>query len=175
MEPRRVIVLGTSGAGKSTFARELAGLRGCGAIDLDDLHWEPNWTEVPDDVFRARVDAATRGDDWVVAGNYLVARDVHWPRATDLVWLDLSRPLVMRRVIGRTFRRVFTRELVCNGNREDVKLAFFSKDSVIWWAWTTYASRRRELAALFEGLGGPRVHRPRTPAEAAALLKALAK
>lgn len=41
----RVVIVGTSGAGKSTLARALAKRLGVADIELDALHWEPQWTQ----------------------------------------------------------------------------------------------------------------------------------
>jgi len=67
---RRVSVVGSTGSGKTTFARELARVRGVPFVELDALNWGPNWTMVDEAIFRARIDDATSGDDWVVDGNY---------------------------------------------------------------------------------------------------------
>lgn len=145
---RRVNVIGTSGAGKTTFAAGLASLLGVPHVELDALHWEPNWVEVPDEVFRGRVGAATLADGWVVDGNYSVARDLVWPRADAIVWLDYAFPLVLWRSLRRTLRRALAAETCCNGNRESLRRAF-SRDSILLWVVQTYGRRRREfLAAL---------------------------
>jgi hypothetical protein len=74
---------------------------------------------------------------WVVDGNYSVVRDLVWDRADAVVWLDLPRRLVMRRVILRTLRRAVTREALWNGNREP--MTNFSrldpKVDIIRWTW----------------------------------------
>ena len=67
---------------------------------------------------RDRVTAAIAEDGWVVNGNYSVPRDLTWDRADTVVWLDLSRPAVMRQVVARSLRRMATRESLWNGNRE---------------------------------------------------------
>jgi len=63
------VVVGTSGSGKTTFARRLAAGLGIPHVELDALHWEPEWTEATDEVLRARVAEATAQDAWVVDGN----------------------------------------------------------------------------------------------------------
>ncbi len=70
--PRTIVVKGTSGAGKSTFAAELASRLGLPYIELDALHWGPNWSAATPDEFRTRVEAvlAAMPDGWVVDGNY---------------------------------------------------------------------------------------------------------
>ena len=89
IEPlKRVVVVGTSGAGKTTLAGELARVLGVSHVELDAYRHGPNWTETPDDIFREKISGALTGQDWVVDGNYSVARDIIWTRATTVVWLD---------------------------------------------------------------------------------------
>ena len=85
----RIVVVGSTGAGKSVLARELAARIGAPHVELDALHFAKDWIEVPDEVFTERTAAATEGDAWVVDGNYsAVMRDLAWDRAQTIVWLD---------------------------------------------------------------------------------------
>ena len=85
---KRLVVIGTTSSGKSTLAQCLATRLGLNFVELDALHWEPNWTEAPLEVFRARVSSAIQAPRWVVAGNYHVVRDLVWPKAEAIIWLD---------------------------------------------------------------------------------------
>ena len=85
----RMVLIGTTGAGKTTTARKIAVALNIPHIEFDAIRHGPNWTETPDDVFRERLRLELQGDRWVGDGNYGIARDVVWPRATMLVWLDL--------------------------------------------------------------------------------------
>jgi adenylate kinase family enzyme len=40
---QRVLVLGSSGSGKSTFARKLGEITGLPVVHIDQLFWEPGW------------------------------------------------------------------------------------------------------------------------------------
>ena len=145
----RVNIVGVTGSGKTTFARQLAQHLSYPHIEMDALHWEPNWVEAPWEVFRARIDLALRGDTWVIDGNYSRARDIVWSRADTVVWLDYTLPLILWRLTIRTFRRVFMREDLWNGNRENFGTQFLSRDSLFLWVLQTYPRRRREYPDLF--------------------------
>ncbi len=165
---KRVVVIGTSCSGKTTFAADLAEKLRCDHIELDQLHWLPNWRERPDELFRSLVGEATGQDCWVVDGNYSVVRDITWSRATAIVWLDYSFPIVFGRALWRSIRRIIAREELYAGNRESFKKTFLSRDSILLWVLTTYRRRRRDYPDLFQAPEHAHlvVRRLRTPAEA---------
>ena len=146
---RRFVVLGTTGAGKTALSRDLADRLGIPHVELDALRWDPEWTEVSDCIFRDRVADALAGDAWVSDGNYGLARDLIWPRATHAIWLDFRFQTVMGRLLWRTIRRMFTREELWNENRERFLAQFASRDSILLWALQTHWSRSNRLEALF--------------------------
>ena len=148
LEDKRIVVVGTSGSGKTTLARALAAKLGVPHVETDALHWGENWTPVPFETFSERIEKALAGEAWVIDGNYSRTRPYVWSRATTLVWLDYSLPVIMSRLIRRTTRRVITREELWSGNRENLKTTLFTKDSILWWALTTYQRRRREYPEL---------------------------
>jgi adenylate kinase family enzyme len=164
---RRINVVGTSATGKSTFAIKLAERLGVPCVELDELHWEPGWTEAPEAVFRGRVAAATDGGDWVVDGNYSSVRDLVWARADTVVWLDYPLPTILRRFLRRTVRRIARREELWAGNRERLATQFFSRDSLLMWILSTYRRRRREYPRLLAEHPNLSAVPLRSPAEAA--------
>lgn len=168
----RTVVIGTSSSGKTTFARNLASHLGVDHTDLDSLFWLPGWQEREDDDFRARVAAWAVRECWVVDGNYTRVRDLLWPRATAVIWLDYPFFLVLWRSLKRTVRRAVTGEEICNGNRETLRKSFLSRDSILLWVIQTHAKNRKRYAATFEDWAYPNAVKIRlkTPAEAAALL-----
>lgn len=164
---QRINVVGTTASGKSTLAVTLADRLGLPYVELDELHWEPGWTEARPAVFRDRVAAAIGGDRWVVDGNYSSVRDLVWARADTVVWLDYPLPTILRRFLRRTFRRIARREELWAGNRERLATQFFSRDSLLLWILSTYRRRRREyprLLAEHENLVAIRLGTPRDAA-----------
>jgi adenylate kinase family enzyme len=147
---KRIVVVGTTSSGKSTLAERLADKFGYDFIELDALHWEPGWREAPLEVFRRRLETATQGRAWVVAGNYSAVRDIVWPRAEAVIWLDYPLPIVFSRLWRRTWRRWWHQEELWNGNRESIwtHLKLWSQESLFHWLFKTYWRRKREYPML---------------------------
>ena len=141
----RIVVIGTTGAGKTTLAGEIARAFDVPHVELDYHRFRPNWVETPDDEFRESVREALRGDRWVADGNYGLARDVIWPRATLLVWLDYPIYVVMWRLFWRTVGRGVFRKELWHGNREKLWWHFVTRDSLFLWALKTHWRRRRQI------------------------------
>ena len=148
-DARRIVVIGNTCSGKTTLARELSQRLGIPYVEMDALHWEPNWAPAPLDVFSQRVADAVRGDAWIVDGSYSKVRDLIWPRATHLVWLDLPLRVKMWRLFWRTLRRSITKEELWSGNRERFRTGFLSRDSLFIWLLKTHWSRRRLVPLAF--------------------------
>ena len=160
---RRIAVVGTTGSGKTTLARQLSERLGLPHVELDALHWDADWTAAPVEVFRERTAAALSGDAWVVDGNYGKVRDIVWSRADTLVWLDYDLPLILWRLVRRTFRRVVTQEELWNGNRERWRDQLLSRDSLFLWVLQTYWRRRREYPLYFKEYAHLEIVRLRSP------------
>jgi adenylate kinase family enzyme len=147
---RRLVVIGTTSSGKSTLAEELSKRANLDYVELDALYWEPNWKGVDDETLCAHVKAATCGERWVVAGNYSRVRNLIWPRAEALVWLDYPLWIVFWRLTFRTFKRWWDRELLWGTNRENLWTHFklWSDESLFRWLFKTYWRRKREIPIL---------------------------
>ncbi len=138
---RRVSVVGVSGSGKSTVARALAARLGSPHIELDAIFHQPGWVGLDDNEFSRRVDAATRGDSWVVDGNYGRIQQIVWARADTVVFLDLPRWQVMTQLLVRTLHRGVTGAELWNGNREHLRnlIRPDPEQNILLWSWTHHA------------------------------------
>jgi len=143
----RLVLVGTSGAGKTTMATRVAKALDLPHVEFDGIRHGPNWTESPGDVFKVILGRRLQEDRWVADGNYSFARDVVWPRADAVVWLDYPIRVVMWRLFWRTIRRAVFRQELWNGNREKLWWHFCSRQSLFLWALQTHWRRRRTIPA----------------------------
>ena len=67
---QKILIIGSPGAGKSTFARKLSALSGLPLVHLDLLWHNADRTCVPIEVFDARLDEVLKRKQWIIDGNY---------------------------------------------------------------------------------------------------------
>ena len=151
-DAERLVLVGTGGAGKTTLAKRVSERLEIPHIEFDGIRHGPNWTETPDDVFKETLSHRLKDERWVADGNYSFARDIVWPRATTVVWLDYPIRVVMWRLFWRTMRRGVLRQELWNGNRDRLWWHFFSRQSLFLWAMRKHWRRRRTIPAA---LGHP--------------------
>ncbi len=99
---RRVAVVGSGGAGKSTFARRLGASTGLPVIHLDELYWRPGWVPTPDDEWREIMTDLVAGDAWIIDGNYSRTMDLRAQTADTVLLLDYAPVGNLTRALRRT-------------------------------------------------------------------------
>jgi adenylate kinase family enzyme len=127
------------------MARALARRLALPYTEIDALFHGPGWTRRP--AFEADVGEVASCEAWIFdSWGYQGVRDLLWSRADTLVWLDYTRPVVMGRVLRRSFARAtYDREL-WNGNTESFR-DWADPEHPVRWAWSTFTSRRDETLA----------------------------
>ena len=146
---KRIVVIGTSCTGKTTFSSKLASSLNIEHIELDSIYWKENWQPTDDEIFVPKVKKRIDKDEWLVEGNYKVVRDLVWSKATDIIWLNFPFHIVFFRCLSRTIKRIISKEKVYADNVETFRKAFFSKDSIILWTVQTYKMRKRVYGNAF--------------------------
>ncbi len=130
---RRILIVGTSCSGKSTFARELSAALGHHLIDSDELAWQPRWQPTPKDEYQKILRENIAKEPWIFAGNIGALEDHLVEKANAIIWLDYPFWIIFGRGLRRTLSRIVLRKSCCNGNHETMRQAFFSKQSVLYW------------------------------------------
>lgn len=151
----RIQITGNSCSGKSSLAAQIAEELGLPFVELDALHWRPNWvglSEEDPELFISKIRDATDGDSWVVAGSYMsFCQETFWPRLDTLVWLDLPRWRLLIRLYMRSWQRWRSKQLLWGSNYERFWSQFKiwnKEDSLVWWIWTQDARKRRRLLSI---------------------------
>jgi adenylate kinase family enzyme len=173
---KRVVIVGSSGSGKTTVARALAESLGVPHLEMVSVFHQHGWADDAPEDFLPTLDRFTAGDEWVVDGNYTShgTREIVWPRADTIVWLDLPRRTAMYRVVRRTFGRVFTREKLWGSVREPFT-NLYSLDpnrNIMVWTWTRHSETRDKLETALSGIDAT-VHRLHTPTDVTRFLDSL--
>ncbi len=140
---KRVMVVGSPGAGKSTLARAIGAATGLPIVHLDMIHWMPGWTERDTGERNAMIDAAEKSERWVIDGNYRKTWTHRVGRADTFVWIDLPVGLRLRRVIRRVLRSY-------GRNRPDLPEGCPERFSAefLWYIWSTRNSGRRAAVPI---------------------------
>jgi adenylate kinase family enzyme len=155
LRPRRIVVAGVAGVGKTTLARRIAAVADVPHIEIDALFHGPNWTPRP--TFLDDVERLVAQDAWVTEWQYAAARPLLAAHADVLVWLDLPFwTLTFPRVVRRTVRRRVRREVLWNGNVEPpFRRILTDPEYIVRWAVSTrhkYRDRVPQLDADMPGL-----------------------
>lgn len=180
MAGRRIAVFGTSGSGKSTLARRIGAALDLPVVELDAINWRPLWRGLHADdpaLFRRLVGEALSGESWITDGNYSDVRPIILARATDFVWLDYARAVVMARVVRRSLARAIGGREVWPGTGNVERFGMWlDPEHPIRWAWSSHKGRRARYGELARRQPAHvTVHHLRRPADADRLVDRLAR
>jgi adenylate kinase family enzyme len=133
----RILVLGSGGAGKSTFAKQLGELLSIKVDHLDRHYWKPGWVKPSNDEWVATVANLIGREKWIIDGNFGGTLDQRIARCDTLIFLDMPRLLCLWRIVKRrlTYLRA-PRPDMAEGCEEKLDLEFVS------WVWN-YSKRTR--------------------------------
>ena len=146
----RILIIGSSGSGKTTFAKQLSEKKGIVCYDLDEYYWLPNWQCRDLTAFQVQVDAIINKPQWIISGNYSAVRNSIIEKADTIIWLDYSFIRCFYQAFCRSLKRAWKKEPCCNGNYESFRQTFLSKHSPLLWIIRSHARYRKEYNELFQ-------------------------
>jgi len=142
---KRVLVLGNSGSGKSSFAEELADKLGIPCIHLDSHYWKPNWNPTPKEEWPSMVRQLIAEDKWVMDGNYSTTLEERIQRADTAIYLRVNRLVAFWRVIRRRIaHRGKVRAELPEGCYEKIDFEFLK------WIWNHPKRAKRSTFPILE-------------------------
>jgi adenylate kinase family enzyme len=148
VRPRRVLVAGVSGVGKTSLARRIAEIIDAPHTEIDGLYHGTGW--VPREHFLDDVRTLIAQESWATEWQYATARPLLAERADLVIWLDLPFATVtLPRVVRRTLRRRLRREILWNGNMEPpLHTILTDREHIVRWAISTRNTYRTRVPAL---------------------------
>lgn len=160
---RKILIIGSGGAGKSTLAIELGRLLDMPVIHLDAFNWQPGWVAMPKDQWEQVVKKLVNRVSWVMDGNYAGTMKMRLKAADTVIFLAFSRRVCLYRMFKRVYRLYGkTRPDLAPGCPEQLPEWQF-----IRWIWTfpkTKAPKIMEMIHTYENKTTPVILR--SPREA---------
>ena len=148
---QRIMVMGSSGSGKSTMAKKLGALTGLPVTHLDTLSWRPGWVEAPKGELEAKLAEVIAQPEWIIDGNYSKhLRAERLARADTVIYLDFSRYTCLY----RAFKRLF---MYHGKTRPDIGAG--CPERITWWLvkWIwTYPKRKGPVLAWLAEIQPPK-------------------
>ncbi len=159
--PKRILVIGSGGSGKTTLARRLAQRTNLPLIHLDALYWRRGWDPTPADEWRTKVETLVSGPAWIMDGNYGGTLNIRLEACDAVVFLDIPRLVCLWRVVRRQLQ---------HGAQSRAELPAGCPERLTWeflkWIWTYRARRRGSILRRLKELEPhKRVHVLRTSKE----------
>jgi adenylate kinase family enzyme len=102
---QRITIIGATGTGKSTLARQLGSLLDVPVYHLDALYWRPGWVATPADEWDATLSRIVASDRWIVDGNFTASLQRRLDEADTIVFLDLPRRISLGAVVRRRIQQ----------------------------------------------------------------------
>lgn len=147
----RILILGRTGSGKTTLARELAAALGVPHVELDSLYFGPDLSTAPLSLLRERTNAAIAGDRWVTDGNKRAVRDLVWPRADTIIWLDYPFYVSLWRLAKRARTRTssLSAQAAHTGSRSALPKQMLAAARGVLTALRSHRGQRRQYPRMF--------------------------
>lgn len=142
---QKILIIGSGGAGKSTFARRLGDKTGLEVIHLDQLYWQPNWVETPKDEWQEIVKEILEGDSWILDGNFGGTMEMRIAACDTVFFLEMPRIVCVYRILKRVTKyRNKSRPDMANGCNEKIDFKFFG------WIWNFEQTTKPRIEKLLK-------------------------
>jgi len=150
---RKILVIGSGGAGKSTFSIRLSKILNIEVIHLDTRYWQPGWVEPSKEEWKKTIEMLIARETWIMDGNYSGTLDLRIVACDTLIFLDISPWVCVWRVIKRLMRHRNTRRPdMAEGCHERFDLSF------VLWVWNyRKRSRPRIVKLIGENTEGKKI------------------
>ena len=150
-----MLIVGSSGAGKSVLSRRLGAVTGLPVIHLDQHYWRPGWTEPSKEIWEEQVTELLKREQWIMDGNFGGSMERRLEGCDTVIFLDIPRHICTWRVLKRALTSYGrTRPDLAEGCPEKLDIKF------LIWVWNfPKRSKPRVVARVAKGADRVKVHR----------------
>lgn len=131
---KKILILGSGGAGKSTFSKKLAKKLNLELIHLDHHYWKPNWKKTPKEEWGKEIEKLCQKEAWIMDGNYQSTLNIRIPTADTIILLNTPPLVCLWRILKRRITK--GKRIVAPGCPERITLGF------IWWILWLYPKHK---------------------------------
>ncbi|MDF2890420.1 MAG: topology modulation protein [Clostridia bacterium] len=140
---KKILIIGSGGAGKSTLARKLGDITGIDIVHLDKIFWQPGWVSISREALADKIKAIIPGDSWIIDGNYSGTMELRMEAADAIIYLDFSTIVCLCGIFKRWMMYSGKkRPDITEGCNEKIDWAFF------YWVLTYRRRNRKKLLAM---------------------------
>ena len=123
---KKIIVLGCSGSGKSTFAEQLQNITKLPLYHLDNIWWKPDRTHISRDEFDRKLDDLINRDNWIIDGDYSRTYEKRIAACDTVFFLDYDVEVFLQGIIDRVGKE--RRDIPWTDNKLDPELVKLVKN-----------------------------------------------
>lgn len=140
---KKIMLIGSCGAGKSTFAKRLHEILAIDIIHLDQYYWKPNWIKTEKDEWQNKISKLLEKDEWIMDGNYRSTMDLRLAYADTIIWLDFSPMVCLWRILKRRLKNNRVDEIT--GCRERISFELLK-----WILWKFPKENKKDIVKKIE-------------------------
>ena len=143
---KKILILGNSGSGKSTFAINLSKHLNIKCLHLDKLVYPDSWDKPEHQNMEKEVSLFVNDDSWIIDGNYLNHALERFDLCDTIFFLDINRFVCLHSVVSRK-RKYQGKDRVSRSSKVDEKL---NRSFLNWVFFGFYATSRKKIKKLLK-------------------------
>lgn len=143
---KRIIVLGNTGSGKSTFSASLAKKINIECLHLDTIVYKHDWQEKENEEINNKIESFISKDSWIIDGNFLKRGLDRFYKADTIFFLDINRLTCFFSVIKRYFKYKGKHR----DSRSDLCDEKLTKSYLKWAISGFYKNSRKKILSIIE-------------------------